>query len=366
MKITKVEAIPFNIPYGKTLKWATGRADAADHVLIIIHTNEEIKGYAEAIPRPTIYGESQLSIVTAVKNWFEPILLNKNPYSLHSIQTEMRKYPGNNTAKGAIDMALVDIQASMVSQPLCRFLGGEQTSIPLTWMVNLDTPEKMIEQVIDKYEQGYKSFKVKGGIDSVQDVELVKNIRNTLGENIFLYLDANQGYSLSTAGKVIRELSEFGVSLIEEPLPKDVSVRRFSKNRFVSAVPNVCILGDESVFSANDVLRELNSDTIDLVSLKPARTGVSESKEIMTLVNLFGVDALIGTQGETAIGTMLSAHIALGLNVVNYPAELSFFTIFKDSLVTEQPNVINGELHLNESIGSGIEIDEDRLAFYRV
>ena len=366
MKITKVEVIPFNIPYGKTLKWATGEADAADHVLVIIHTNEGIKGYAEAIPRPTIYGESQVSIVKAINDWFEPILLNKNPYSIHSIQLEINKYPGNNTAKGAIDMALVDIQARKAAQPLYQYLGGEQRAIPLTWMVNLDTPGKMIEQVIEKYEQGYKRFKVKGGIDPVQDVQLVKNIRDALGDRVFLYIDANQGYSLSSSGKVVKELSEYGVYLIEEPLPKDVYVRKFSKNRFTNASPDVCILGDESVFTAQDVLRELKSDTIDLVSLKPARTGVTESKEIMTLVKLFGIDALIGTQGETAIGTLLSAHIALGLNVVNYPAELSFFTIFKDTLVAELPEIKNGELHLSNSIGSGIEIDEDRLTFYKL
>ncbi|WP_102348926.1 mandelate racemase/muconate lactonizing enzyme family protein [Bacillus sp. Marseille-P3661] len=366
MKITKVEAIPFKIPYGKTLKWATGQADAADHVLIAVHTNEGISGYAEAIPRPTIYGESQLSIVNAIKEWFEPVLLDKNPFSINSIQLEINKFPANNTAKSAIDMALYDIQARKANQPLYRYLGGEPKNIPLTWMVNLDTPEKMVDQVIEKYEQGYKSFKVKGGIDPSKDVELIKNIRSVLGENIFLYIDANQGYSVSTAGKVIRELKEYGVSLIEEPLSQEDYVRNFSKNRFLSASPDVCILGDESVFTAKDVLRELNADTIDLVSLKPARTGVTESKKVMALVQLFGIDALIGTQGETAIGTMQSAHIAVGLNVVNYPAELSFFTIFKESIIKELPEVNNGELILSDSIGSGIEIDEEKLSFYRV
>lgn len=366
MKIINVEAIPFNIPYGKILKWATGQAEAADHVLIIIHTDEGIKGYAEAIPRPTIYGESQVSIVKAIMDWFEPILLYKNPYSVNSIQLEMGKYPGNQTAKAAIDMALIDIQARKASQPMYKFLGGEKRSIPLTWMVNLDTPIKMIDQVVEKYDQGYKNFKIKGGIDPSKEVELVKNIRNELGEKIFLYIDANQGYSISTASKVVRELTEYNVSLIEEPISKHAYVRKFSKNRLLSASPDVCILGDESVFSPEDVLRELNSDIIDLVSIKPARTGVTDSKKIMTLVNLFGVDALIGTQGETAIGTMLSAHIALGLNVMNYPAELSFFTIFKETLVTELPEVKNGELFLNDAIGSGIKIDEDKLKFYRV
>ncbi|EKN63450.1 enolase C-terminal domain-like protein [Schinkia azotoformans] len=366
MKIIEVEAIPFKIPYGKTLKWATGQADAADHVLIIIHTDEGIKGYAEAIPRPTIYGESQISIIKAIKDWFEPILLNKSPFSIHSIQLEINKFPGNFTAKGAIDMALYDIQARKAEQPLYHYLGGEYRSILLTWMVNLDTPEKMVDQVVEKYEQGFKSFKLKGGIDPVKDVEMVKIIRKNLGEKVFLYIDANQGYSLSAAGKIIRELNEYGISIIEEPLSSNAYVRNFSKNRFLSASPEVSILGDESVFSAKDVLRELQADTIDMVSLKPARTGVTESRKVMTLIQLFGIDVLIGTQGETAIGTMQSAHIALGLNVVNYPAELSFFTIFKESIVLDLPKVKDGHLYLNESIGSGIEIDEDKLTFYRL
>lgn len=368
MKVTKIEAIPFEIPYGKKLSWATGAADSADHVLVKIYTDEGITGISEAIPRPTIYGESQVSICYAIQYWFAPILIDQSPFSVNLFQKEMNKIYGNHTAKAALDMALFDIQSQFAKQPLFQFLGGDYPTggIPLTWMAHLAEVKIMVQQVEDKYEQGYRSFKLKGGINHLQDMELVRVIRKELGKDVMLYLDANQGYSLTTAAYVVKVLSEYGVNIIEEPIAANKYVaRRDFKLRYMSGFNEVNILGDDSTYTSSDVARELLDKTIDMVSVKTARTGVTESRKIMAIAEKFGAGVLIGTQGDSAIGTMLSAHIAAGLDILQFPAELSFFTMLPDDLLIHPPLVKGGSLFLPLSIGSGIVINEKAFAKYR-
>jgi len=368
MKITKVEAIPFRIPYGKLLSWATGSADAAEHVLVRIHTDEGIVGLAESIPRPTIYGESQVSVCHAVLNWFAPILEGASPFDINRIHREMSQYFANHTAKAAIDMALYDIQAKAAGLPLCRFLGGEysESGIPVTWMVHLDDLGSMVRQVQEKFEQGYRSFKLKGGTDAAKDVLLVRTIRRELGEEPLLYIDANQGYSPPEAAYVAKQCLEFGVTILEEPIRKELyAARKDFKQRQLNGCGEIQVLGDDSVYTPFDVMRELQERTIDLISLKTARTGVTDSRKIAAIAEQFGAGLLIGTQGDSAIGTMLSAQIAMGLGVLKYPAELSFFTILPGDLLEHPPVVRDGRLVIPCLPGSGVELNDRAFARYR-
>ena len=368
MRITQVEAVPFCIPYGKRLSWATGSADGADHVLVILRTSEGITGCAEAIPRPTIYGESQASIVHAINTWFAPLLMGAHPFSAGAIEREMNKIYGNFTAKAAINMALFDIQAKSCGQPLYRYLGGEYPDggLKLTWMVHLDEPSRMVAQVQEKFAEGYRCFKLKGGIDPAGDVRLVQMIREAVGAEAELYVDANQGYTVTDAGQILDQLFELGVRIVEEPLPVRQINRRQLQQKFARR-SNICVLGDDSVYTPADVLRELEQGTIDMVSLKPARSGVSDSRKIVAIADLYGAPVLIGTQGESAIGTLHAAHIAAGLNVLKHPAELAFFTVLHEQLVTELPQVRQGKLHIPRHLpGSGIEIDDRQLSRFRV
>src|SRR5919198_4002765 len=106
MQITRVEAIPFCIPYHEPIHFATGVLTSAEHVLVRVHTDEGIVGQAEAPARPMIYGESQASIVSAIKLWFEPVLLGLDPFQVEGANKRIRWVVANDTAKGALDLAL--------------------------------------------------------------------------------------------------------------------------------------------------------------------------------------------------------------------------------------------------------------------
>src|SRR5690606_40200926 len=113
MKIVSVTAIPFRIPYRSAFRMATASMPAADHVLVKVTTDEGLVGGAEGPARPMIYGESQRSIVTAGRDWFAPAITGLDPFEIERVWSRLSEVVHNHTAKGALDIALHDLQGKM-------------------------------------------------------------------------------------------------------------------------------------------------------------------------------------------------------------------------------------------------------------
>lgn len=362
MRIAKVEAIPFRIPLHHPVRWATGYADVADHVIIRVHTDEGLVGQAEAVPRPSIYGESQVSIFHAVRAWLHPMLQGEHPLDLERIWTKLNQVANNQTAKGAVDLALHDIAAQAAGVPLWRYLGGATDRVPVTWMTHLKPPDEVAEEVSARAAEGLTMFKLKAGVDPAADVAMVRLIRQRLGDSVRLYLDANQGYTLPVALRVSQAVADLGVEFIEEPLP----VGQITARQQFARAGILPVLGDDSCCSPADVHRELSAGTVQIISVKPPRTGAYLSRKVIALAEATGAPCLIGTQGESMLGTVASAHVGAAFSQFAYPGEYSLFTLLADDLLCEPLRFDQGWLQLPNRPGLGVEIDKDKLRHYRI
>jgi L-alanine-DL-glutamate epimerase-like enolase superfamily enzyme len=359
MKISKIEAIPFRIPLKKTTKWATGTQAAAEHILVKIHTDEGLIGIAEAPPRPTIYGESIQSIKFAIDQWLGPMIIGINPFKIEAIWDKFNTIVWNPTAKAAIDMALHDIIGKMLNLPCYKLFGYWTDKIQLSWCVNLNPIKEMVEEakeMVEKY--GFKALKLKVGIDPKKDIEMVKTMRKEMGDEIFLYVDANQGYDPFTAIRVIRAITEYGIAFVEEPCP----VWDKRARRMVSEKIDIPLMGDESCFTPLDVLREIELGFLRVVLIKTARTGFTLSKKIIHLCEQAGIRNLHGMQGDTSVGTLSSAHLCAGFKNTSfyYPSDLSFFLLLTDDFLKKPIIIKDGYLHLTDDPGLGIVIDDKK------
>ena len=182
MKITKLEAIPFRMPMRETVKFATGQLSALDHVLVRVYTDEGLTGQSEAPSRPMVYGESAISIVAAVRDWFAPALAGLDPFATEQVWARLDLVEHNPTAKAAIDMALHDIIGQAAGVPLYRLLGGWSNEVNLSHILGLGTPPQVAEQaqrLIAQY--GFGTLKLKAGIDPVRDTAMVRAVREEIG-----------------------------------------------------------------------------------------------------------------------------------------------------------------------------------------
>ncbi|MBN1849603.1 MAG: mandelate racemase/muconate lactonizing enzyme family protein [Deltaproteobacteria bacterium] len=365
MKISAIETIPFRIPLKKPSKWARGEQLAAEHLLVKIFTDEGVVGISEALPRPTVYGESIESIKYAIDQWLGPMVIGMDPFELERIWDNFHSIAWNPAAKSSIDIALHDIIGKALGQPCYKLFGCWSNKVSLSWNIGLNSLVEMVKEGLEMVEAyGFKAIKLKTGIDPAKDVEMVKAIRRELGEDILIYIDANQGYDPYTALKAIHKMMEYNIAFVEEPCP----VRDIKGRKMVSEKLDIPLMGDESCLTPADVAREIDAGCLRIISIKTARTGFSLSKKIIHLCEEAGIRNLLGLQGETGIGSISSAHLCAAYKNTNfyYPSENSFFLLLTDDILKKPLEIKEGFLELTDAPGLGVEIDEARFKKFRM
>jgi L-alanine-DL-glutamate epimerase-like enolase superfamily enzyme len=364
LKITRVEAIPFAIPYRKPLRFASGEVTVADHVLVRVHTSDGVVGTAEAPPRPYTYGETQESIVAAVEKLFAPQVVGLTLLEREAVHARMERTVGNPAAKAAVDMAIWDALGRTLELPVSQLLGGWTDRMRVCHMVGFAPDAEMVaeaERVRDLY--GIRTFKVKVGRRPVAlDVNACRVLREALGADVELYVDGNRGWTHAEAARALDAMADLDLTLAEELSPADdVLGRRWLTAR--TAIPTVA---DESAPTPGDVTRELLGGSATMISIKTARTGFSTSQRILHQCEGLGVEVVMGNQIDGQIGTACTvAFGAAHRSSSRRAGELSNFLDMSDDLLTEPLEISGGELAVRPGPGIGVEIDADKLAHYR-
>lgn len=364
MKIEKVEAIPFSIPLKHEVRWgAAGRKTAQEHVLIRVYTESGVVGVAEATPRPTIYGDTQASVVSIVEQFFAPMLVGRNVMDREGYWALLDTIPWNPTAKGGLDIAIHDAIAQTLGVPLAELLGGTVRPVKISYQAGLGTADSLLAEAAAVAERtGILAFKIKIGEDPKEDILRVRRMREHFGEDAFLFADANQLYTPEVAIRTINAMAEYGLAMIEEPVPIHLDGPR---KRVAEAIP-VPILSDDSVVDLVAVRRELQTGAIGVVGIKPPRTGVYNSVKILHLAEAHGLPCWIGSQGVSGVGTLASAHIAAAFKNIPFPADLGNFLKQHDDLLEDPDIVKDGAVQLSSQPGIGAQISEEKLNRFRI
>ena len=362
-RITAVEAIPFALPYTRAPAFASGSVSTADNVLVRIHTDAGLVGQAEAQPRPYTYGESQASIVGAVRGPLAEALAGVDPLRVELIAERCGRIAGNNVARGAVDLAVWDLVGQILGVPCHTLLGAFADDVAAAHMVSFGDPQTMAGEAVEVNERlGVNTFKIKVGRAPAQDIAATRAIREALPD-ADLYVDANRGWSYADAVRAGDALAELGVRAIEEP----ISVEDRAGRLRLAARWAVPLAGDESCISLAHVDRALEEGAVTQVSIKTARTGFTESRRILDLCLARNVGAVVGSQYEGAIGATATVTFAAAFAATaGQPAEITNFLDLADDLVVAAPEIRDGRAIVGAAPGLGIEIDEDRLQRYRI
>ena len=205
MKITDVKVETIRIPMKKPFRIAFAVQDHSLNVLVKISTDEGLWGIGEAAPFEPVTGESAATVLEALK-LFRTGLIGMDPLDVEGIHRMMdRLLSGNTSAKAAVDIALYDIKGKLMGQPLYKVLGGSVNQIVTDMTVGIDTPEAMAAEARERVEKdGFTILKIKAGINPSEDIQALTLIRQAVGPNIRLRVDANQGYTVSDAVRTLK------------------------------------------------------------------------------------------------------------------------------------------------------------------
>jgi len=360
ISIVQTELYKLRIPLKEPFITSLGREDYAENVVVVIRTNNGLSGFGECSPYMLINGES-IDTCFIVGQYFAKVLKGKNALDIAGCVEAMDKtIYGNASIKSAFDIALHDITAQHSGLPLYKFLGGEKNKVLETdYTVSIGDPQKMQSDAIKIKEQGFPAVKVKLGESKEKDVERIKAIREGIGNEHPLRIDANQGWQTSdNAINVLKALAEYNIEYCEEPILRS----RFMELRKVSEASPIPIMADESCGDEMDAERLIQLNACKMFNIKLGKSsGIYKGLKIARLGAKANMSMQVGGFMESRLGMTASAHLALANSHIHH---CDFDTPL---MFTEDP-VIGGINYLNKGIvdvpdtpGLGAVIDESFL-----
>ena len=367
MKISKVEAIPFSIPYQVPVTIATGTLVVQESVLVRITADDGTVGLGETQPIPFFQGcgETQDTVVTLINNVYKPLLLGQRPFDIEKLNQVMeRAVCGGSYARTGAGDALYDLVARALGVPLYDLLGGFlRDKIPSVWSIGMKPTQAMVEEAKQQRDRGYFLLKCKiGSAHAETDVENVAAIRAVLGQGIAFRVDGNAGMRYSEAlSRLKRMVEPYQLEFVEQP----VAIWDLEGMARLSDVLSVPIMADESANSIHAVMELVKRKAASIIDIKLAKMGgIHSARKIAAIAEAAGISLYAGGQVATSIGAATAAHFfAATRNVIGGDFQIGPDGWLAADIVKNPLQVKDGYAIVPvDGPGIGVELDEERLA----
>lgn len=337
-----------------------GPQNDVQNIIVVIRTKDGCTGYGECSPYLSINGES-IDTCFIVGQYFANVLKGKDAMDITACMQIMdRTIYGNTSIKSAFDIALHDIAAQHAGLPLYKFLGGEKNKVLETdYTVSIGNPEKMKLDAIKIKELGFPAIKIKLGESREKDIERIRCIREGIGIEYPLRIDANQGWQ--TAGNAIdalKGMAEYNIEYCEEPILRS----RFMELNKVSNASPIPIMADESCGDEYDAERLIQLNACKMFNIKLGKSsGFYKGLKIAKLGANANIIMQVGGFMESRLGMTASAHLALVNDSIRH-CDFDTPLMFTEDPVLGGINYLEkGIIDVPDTPGLGALIDESYL-----
>ena len=363
--ITHIDIYRFSIPM-EPFTIATGTMDNAQNVFIRVHTDTGFYGVGECSAFPMIVGETQDTCLIMARE-FARLWKGHDALDIPARMQQLHDFTaGNTTIKSAFDIALFDIAAKNADLPLYQFLGGEKREVESDITIGIAGPHSMALKALDFKASGANILKVKLGKNAVDDVARIKQMREAVGKDLKIRIDANQGWSFDDAVFALQALGPYDIEFCEQPM------RTWFDDRLpqLMQLSPVKIMADESVYNHHDARKQINSGSCHYINIKMAKSGgILEAKKIHDEAAAKGIACMMGG--------MLESRIALSakLHFVYASPNIKFYDMDTCMLGHLQDPFLGGvtydgyKLNISDEPGIGADASEAFLAnceYYKV
>ncbi len=372
MKITSIETIPVCVPIKPQLAIKSGRGGShatSPFLLVEVHTDAGLVGLGEASCTPRWSGEDQVSAAHFINSYFAPALIGQDPLRIAELSGVV--FPlvaGNYFTKAAVEMALWDLAGKAAGKPVYELLGGKvRDAVATKWSISGQPPEQAAAIARWALSQGFRAMKVKVGLGADGDVTRVSAVRQVIGPDVKLGVDANGSWGdPATALAAIERLRALGIAFAEQPVwagdPEEMAaVRR------AAGVP---IIADESLYTLADAKQLARAGACDVFSIYIGKAGgLGPARAIADFACAQGIACTIGSNLELGLGSAAMIHLGLahrGITPDVYPCDIIGPFFYEDDILKEPLSLGGGYAVMAERPGLGVELDEVKVEKYRV
>jgi L-alanine-DL-glutamate epimerase-like enolase superfamily enzyme len=298
-------------------------------VIVWITADNGVTGIGEACPLPFTADDDFNHIKLVIDQELGPSLIGRDPFDFDLLDKDLDGYPlAGGTARAGVDIALYDLAGKIQNVPLYQMLGGlSRERVELAKVLGIGTPAEISKKALQSVEQGAKAIKIKVGIEPDQDVETLKQVRDAVGDTVRIRADANTGYSVETALKVLRASENIDLEYLEQPVAAD-NHDGLSQIRKQSSTP---IMADESLYTLKNAESLIQHEAVDFFGLKLIKHGgIYKARQIASLAEEHGIECVVISPWETQIGVSAAVHLVLSGANFNHPHEIGIHELADD------------------------------------
>lgn len=352
VRIASVEVIPYALPFREPYVTARGRLERREMVLLRLRSEDGLTGLGEAVPLSLRGGTTLAQVVEELERLGERDSLDEA--TLRSDSAAL-----SSPSRCAALTALLDLRGRRAAAE-SPATSAESRPVPCNATLVAGEPAAVAEDALRWAEEGFATFKLKLGAGD--DVGRVRAVREAVGPEARIRVDANASWDVETAKRTLVEMESLDVELAEQP------VATLEETAEVAGATSIPIAGDESVESRADAERAVATRAFGLTGVKLSKVGGPEAAiEIAEVLPTFISSALDGPVGIAAAAQVAQTlRETAGADDPGLAHGLATQRLFASTIASAGPKLEGGMLHLPDGPGLGVEIDEAALDAHRI
>ncbi|MCK5562461.1 MAG: dipeptide epimerase [Thermoplasmata archaeon] len=362
MKIDNFEIYPLKIPLKVPFVISAGAQYSYEGVLVKLTADDGTVGWGESSPSERVTGETPETVAKVLDTKLKPKLIGEEALGLNRVLNSVEgSVQDNSSARAAVDIALYDLFTKSTNIQLKDFIGGYRDELETCFTVVIGSVEQSVkdaQRLIE--EEHFKILKVKIGVEPDEDVARIMAIRDAVGYEPRIRVDANEGYSVQTAITTLNKLDQYEIEFVEQPVPSD-DLEGMAEVRKNIEIP---VMADESVRAPDDVGRIIEAQAADMINIKLMKAGgIRNGVKIASLAAEAGMVCQIGCFIETSVGIAAATHVALAVENIKF-ADLDGHLFLKQDVIQDFQITHEGINRVSGEPGLGLQIDEEIVKSY--
>ena len=384
LKIRGGEVFLVALPIRRPHHWVGHTARIGEgYVVLRLELENGIIGWGEAQVIGTWggdhgarYGETPKLTATVITEILLPAITGHNVTEIAQLHVRMdRVLRGYPYAKAAIDVALHDAIGKIYGVPVYQLLGGKvRDGTAIAHSIGIMDADAAAREAAEVIAEGVTTIKVKIGVETDRDIAVVAAVREAIGSAGRIRVDANQGYrTWREAVRAITAMEKYDIVYAEQPVE---GLRAMAE---VSARISVPVMADESAWTAEDVLEIVRLNAAQMLSVyytKPG--GLARAKRLLAVAGAAALPCDINGSAEMGIGVAADLHLAVSSPEIVLPGTIPVTSTaetivtkvaghkYLDDLIRTPFRFDKGFLYVPDGPGLGIEVDEAKIAKYRI
>ena len=359
MTILDITYRTYRLPFVSHFSTAHGTIAAREGAILMLTTMQSVVGLGEIAPFPGLSQETLAESLNALNTLIPGLRGMTLDAALDALEREHAWLPPSVIC--GVEMALLDAMARCgMASP---FNSEHTNAIAVNAVIGARSTDDAVNAAIKARHDGFSCVKLKVGVceDVQEEIARIAAVREALGADIALRLDANEGWTLEQARSVLLECVPYNIQYIEQPLPaQDIEGMR----QLRKMVP-IALAADEAVRDIQSARLVMQHEAADVLILKPQLVGgLRACRQIVDEAVRHGMTCVLTTTIESGVSVAAALHLVASLPHITLACGLGTLPLLVDDLINEYLSIKNGRMAVPSGSGWGVKLDEEALRRY--